>query len=146
MGKIGTYKKFSLSVGDVVIVHKHPRTPWGLWWSLRGAIVKTMNTDGQPELLRQTIQRLYQSEVMESSDSNGAAAENARGPEVASPSGKTLRFSEDMVSQQRNPRLNRDALQLNKVKSKGRQVKLNLKRIERLEPYCSNWTVLIIDL
>ena len=100
MGKTHATKKSSLSVGDVVVVHNE-QLPRGLWklgrvqellegcdGHHRGAVVKTMTSDGRPELLRRPIQRLYPLEVKGSSDRNETAAENASRPEVTSPGDK----------------------------------------------------------
>ena len=112
MGKTHATKKLSLSVGDVVIAHDE-QLPCGLWKLGRiqellegcnghySAIVKTMTSDGKPELLRRPIQRLYPLEVEGTKDSNETAAVNARSPEVASPSEKppTDNLGEDRSSE-----------------------------------------------
>ena len=112
MGKMHATKKLSFSVGDVVIVHDE-QLPCGLWKLGRvqellesstdhySAIVKTMTSDGKPELLCRPIQRLYPLEVEGTTDSNKTAAVNASSPEVASPSEKppTHNLGEDRSSE-----------------------------------------------
>lgn len=94
MAKTHGTAKPSLSVGDIVIVHNE-QLPRGLWklrriqelleGCYRGAIVKTVTRDGQPEMLRRPIQHLYPLEVESAFDSNESTVEKTSSPKVVTP-------------------------------------------------------------